>query len=64
MSDARSAPMRPIITRLISEVTRLAEDNSAQAKAARLRLIVDDLTEIGDRLAAVEKRLDHLESRK
>jgi ubiquinone biosynthesis protein UbiJ len=56
--------MRPIITRLISEVTRLAEDNSAQAKAARLRLIVDDLTEIGDRLAAVEKRLDHLESRK
>jgi hypothetical protein len=47
--------MRPIITRLISEVTRLAEDNSAQAKAARLRLIVDDLTEIGDRLAAVEK---------
>jgi ubiquinone biosynthesis protein UbiJ len=49
------------IRRLIAEVTKLAEEDSPAARAVHVRLIVDDLKEIGDRLAAVEKRIDALE---
>jgi hypothetical protein len=53
----------PVIARLIAEVTRLANEDSVEGKAVRLRLIIDDLKEVGERLIAVEKRMDDLERR-
>jgi hypothetical protein len=49
------------ITRLIAEVTRLAEEDSAEARAVRGRLICDDLKELAERVVIAEKRLDALE---
>jgi hypothetical protein len=49
------------IARLISEVTKLAEEDSPEARAVRARLIADDLKEIAERLVAAEKRIDALE---
>ncbi len=54
----------PVIARLIAEVTRLADEDSAEGKAVRLRLIIDDLKEVGERLIAVERRMDDLERRR
>lgn len=51
----------PAIARLIAEGTRLANEDSVEGRAVRLRLIIDDLKEVGERLIAVEKRMDDLE---
>jgi ubiquinone biosynthesis protein UbiJ len=51
----------PIIARLIAEVTRLAEEDSPEARAERLRLIIDELQHIRERVIAIDKRLNALE---
>jgi hypothetical protein len=51
-----------LVARLIAEVTKLAEDGP-ELRAIRLRLIINDLAELGERLVAANRRLDALERR-
>ena len=54
----------PVIARLIAEVTKLANEDSAVVRAQRLGLIIDDLREVVERIIAAERRLAALERRR